>query len=115
MEFAFAFNLLPSILEVVFSLLLAASACYITSWVRKSTGKKQNTCLLTWHIVNLFILTIVIALSAILYKKTASFDDNDKDFWKYQYYYEFSYLVELNVKFYVDLFLLWLLYRFMKP
>ena len=92
-RFAFVASLLPSLLEIVFSLLLVVSACYITSWVRKSTGKKQNTCLLTWHIVNLFILTIVIALSAILYKKTASFDDNDKDFWKYQYYYEFSYLV----------------------
>ena len=63
---AFEAQLFPSLLEIVFSLLLVVSAHYITSWVRKSIGKKQNTCLLTWHIVNLFILTIVIALDAIL-------------------------------------------------
>ena len=37
---AFAIDLLPSLLEIIFSLLLVVSACHITSWVRKSTGKK---------------------------------------------------------------------------
>ena len=111
----FLIQLLPSLLEIVFSLLLVVSACYITSWVKKSTGKKQNTCLLTWHIVNLFTLTIVIALNAILYKKSNSFQEDDKNYWKYQYIYMVIGLVKLNTEFYVDLFLLWLLYRFMKP
>ena len=34
---------------------------------------------------------------------------------RYQYYETVTALVELNIEFYVDLFLLWLLYRFMKP
>ena len=78
--------LLPSFLEVVFSLLLVVSACYITSWLGKSTGKKQNTCLLTWHIINLFILTIVIALDAIFFHKANSSNEDDKDYWKHKYY-----------------------------
>ena len=94
---AFAAELLPSSLEIVFSLLLVVSACYITNWVRKSTGKKQNTCLFTWHIVNLFILTIVNALAAILYQKAYSFEENDKDYWKFEYYNVASGLARLSV------------------
>ena len=69
--FALASNLLPPFLEVIYSLLIVVSACYITSWVRKSTGKKQNTYLLTLHIINLFFLTIAIANDAILYYKSS--------------------------------------------
>ena len=111
----FAIDLLPPSLEIVFSLLLVISACYITSWVTKSTGKKQNTCLLTWHIINLFILTIVIALNAVSYEKAYSSQEDDKNYWKLKFYSTLSALVQLNAEFYVDLFLLWLLYRFMKP
>ena len=32
--------ILPAILEVVFSLLLTVSACYIASWLKRSFGKK---------------------------------------------------------------------------
>ena len=113
--FHLLFYLLPSLLEVVFSLLLVVSAYYITIWLRKSSGKKHNTCLLAWHIVNLFILTIIIALYAIFINKANSFDEDDKDYWKYQFYKDASDLANLNVEFYVDLFLLWLLHRFMKP
>ena len=52
--------------EGVFSLLLVVSACYITSWVTKSTGKRQNTCLLIWHIINL-ILLIAITISVSIF------------------------------------------------
>ena len=86
--------LFPSLLEIVFSLLLVVSACYITSWLRKSTGKKQNNCLLMWHIINLFILTIVIALVAILYQTAHSFNENDKDYWKFKYYDDAWFLVK---------------------
>ena len=96
-RFAFVASLLPSLLEIVFSLLLVVSACYITNWVRKSTGKKQNTCLLMLHIVNLFILTIVNALAAILYQKAYSFEENDKDYWKFEYYNVASGLARLSV------------------
>ena len=76
---------LQSFLEVFFSLLLVFGACYITNWVSKSTGKRQNTCLLTWHIINLLILTIVIALNAKLADtdKVYSLHEDDKDYWKY--------------------------------
>ena len=76
----FEILLLPSILEVVFSLLLVVAACYIKSWVRKSTGKNKTSYLLRWHIVNLFILIIVNALKAKLANKVDSSSEDDKDF-----------------------------------
>ena len=58
----FIVQFLPAIFEIVFSLILAVSACYIANWVNKSTGKKHDSCLLIWHILNLFML---IALSGL--------------------------------------------------
>ena len=103
-------------MEVVFSVLLTISACYIANNVRSSTGKKQNTCLLTWHVFNLLILIIVTVFIAVYnLKQDPNFEDEDEDPNKYHYYWTVTELVSLNVKFYVDSFLLWLLYRFMKP
>ena len=52
---------------------------------------------------------------AYFYNEATSFDEDDKDYWKFQYYSDTSSLIQHNVEIYVDLFLLWLLYRFMKP
>ena len=65
----FLYYQLPAFLEVVFSLILVVSAYYITRWVKQSSGKRYNICLLTWHVLNLFTYTIVITLVAICYKR----------------------------------------------
>ena len=111
----FVVYLLSPILEVVFSLILALSACYISTWVRKSTGKKSNTCLLIWHIFNLILLITATILHAIFYSIAFSVEDGSEDWYEYVYYVNIANVAYLNTEFYVDLFLLWLLYRFMKP
>ena len=110
----FVFGIFPAILEVVFSLLLSISACYIATWVVRSTGKKQNTCLLIWHIVNLLVLIVVNTLVSYFYKLYISEVSSDEKF-QYEYNYYVAAIAETTTEFYVDLFLLWLLYRFMKP
>ena len=65
----FMLFLYPSILEITFSLILAGSAFYLTRSVRKTTGKKQNTCLLNWHILNLVVLIVTLTMYAIFYEK----------------------------------------------
>ena len=110
----FALEPLPALLEIVFSSLLTISAYYIASYVRNSTGKKQNTCLLLWHLFNLLVLIIINLFIAVLdLKQDLSFDGKEGDPEKYNYYRTVAKLVKLNIEFYVDLFLLWLLYRFM--
>ena len=44
-----------------------------------------------------------------------TFDDNSLDYQRYDFYHMVSRIVALFIEFYVDLFMLWLLYRFMKP
>ena len=62
----FMIALYPSILEAICFLILAGSAFYLTRSVRKTTGKKQNTCLLNWHILNLVLLIVTLKIYAIL-------------------------------------------------
>ena len=69
-----------------------------------------------WHISNLLILIIVIVFVAIFnLKQDPNFESEGEDPNQYHYYWTVAGLVKFNVEFYVDLFLLWLLYRFMKP
>ena len=65
----FVLNLYPSILEAIFSLILAGSAFYLARSVRNTTGKEQNTCLLNWHIFNSVVLIVTLTIYAIYYKK----------------------------------------------
>ena len=109
------FHLSSPVLEILFSLILALSACYIASLVRNSTGMKSNTCLLIWHIFNLFLLITTTVIHAIFYSKAYFAEDGSEDWYEYVYYINIANVASLNTGFYVDLFLLWLLYRFMKP
>ena len=58
---------------ILFSaILLALSAYYLSSNIKKLTGKSQNTCLLVWHIVNVFLMAVfylaIGVLSLMVYK-----------------------------------------------
>ena len=111
----FVIELMIPILEVLFSLTLTISACYIASWIKESTGKKQNNCLPIWHIINLFLLITVLTCLCVFYFKKKTTDHSLDAYWRYYFYNWAAILAKLNTEFYVDLFLLWLLYRFMKP
>ena len=62
--------LVPIFLNVTIALLLVFSALFLSTSLRQTTGKKQNTLLLSLHIANLFILSIVLVSSAILTART---------------------------------------------
>ena len=59
----------PGVLDVIITLILASSAYYLAKFVKNSTGKKQNTCLVIWHILNLLALTIVVAFTIFFLTK----------------------------------------------
>ena len=98
-------------------MILTFSAGYIANKVTQTTRKKQNTCLLTWHTINLFILTAIAIILGIFYMKSyaAWKTGNYEKFYQYSYYSSITIVAELNLEFYVDIFLLWLLNRFTKP
>ena len=62
--------LVPIFLNVTIALLLVFSALFLSTSLRQTTGKKQNTLLLSLHIANLFLLSIVLVSSAILTART---------------------------------------------
>ena len=62
--------LVPIFLNVTIALLLVFSALFLSTSLRQTTGKKQNTLLLSLHIANLFMLSIVLVSSAILTART---------------------------------------------
>ena len=112
---SFMVRLFSPFLEAIFSLVLVISALYLAKSVREYTQKKQNTCLVNWHICNLLLLTSLLVLNAVIYHKALKTKDTKAIFDKYDYYSLITSIVSTCVDFYVDLFLLWLLYKFMKP
>ena len=109
----FFVNLYQLLLYVVFSLFLALSSFYLTVQLKRQTKMKSNTCLLNWHIFNLLILIVIMILFSLFYFKTLS--EASQNYWKFYYYGALTDLAIAFVDIYVDLFLLWLLYKFMNP
>ena len=64
--------------------------------------------------MNLFLFTASFFIYATFYAKYLD-STTEHESWKYAYFYLLSRLISDIVSFYVDLFLLWLLYRFMRP
>ena len=58
---------------------------------------------------------MILVPKAIFFYKANSFDHESEDFRQYHYYFSLVAIAGSCVEIYVDLFLLWLLYRFMKP
>ena len=59
------------------------------------------------------MITVTALVAFCIFKW--NFADNHEDRKQFKYYLAVANLVKLNSEYYVDLFLLWLLYRFMKP
>ena len=98
-------------LDAIIATLLVISAYILSKLLTKSTGKKQNTCLLRWHIVNLFLLTSILIANAVLFMMH-KYNPKEESI---EYYYALTVPISDFVDIYVNLFLLWLLYKFMKP
>ena len=74
---------LAPIFDVLIALILVSSALYLTRSLRSSTGRKPNFCLLSWHIVNLFILITMLVSAGLCYENFV--DAPPEDFVKYFY------------------------------
>ena len=107
-------SFLSPILDVMTLGILVVFAYILTRTLRKSTGKKQNTCLLIWHAVNMIILILILVMQA---RADVRFDSakNSQEKEKYTYYSSLTGLVSTIIDIYVDLFLIWLLYLFIRP
>ena len=101
-----------SCFDLLFGCSLAASAYYLSKFMSQFTEKKQNTCLLVWHIVNVFVMTAVYVSIALISVGIYRGWGDSQTLGNYR---EVGQLASTFVDFYVDLFLLWLLYRFMRP
>ena len=101
-------------LQAIFTLILIASAFYITNWVKNFTGRKQNACLFNWHVINLSLTTTAYFNFTILQCKAYSIKNKEEQS-RFDFYAEVALLVSSCVQLYVDFFYLYLLYRFMKP
>ena len=55
-----------SVFNLFFGCFLAGSAIYLSNYMTLATGKKQNTCLLVWHIVNVFVMASVYVSIALI-------------------------------------------------
>ena len=88
-------------LDAVFSLILVISAFYLAKLVKVKTLRKQNTCLVVWHVCNLLSLVVVFAIFAMGTNNI--------------YSHNLAETLTIFIEIYVNLFRLYLLYRFIKP
>ena len=104
---------LESILDVAFASTLVFCALYLSKYLGKSTGQRPNVHLVAWHVVNVILM---IAITVILYVYGLKYENADTEQRQAAYYDFFvAGLVSSCTKMYVDLFLLYLLYKFTRP
>ena len=101
--------------DLIIALILVASSLYLTRQLRNTTRQKQNKCLLVWHQINFFLLIVTMASKTVLYVDYISPDKTELEEKQLMYKMGINRFVKDLVDYYVDLFLLWLLYRFMRP
>ena len=96
------------------ALLLVFSALYLSHSLHQSTGKKQNRCLIICHFACLILNTsILIARAIFAYKST--YAETDLDNQKFKFHFTVSNCLCDIIDIFTDLFLLWMLYKFIKP
>ena len=112
---AFLIIVYPLFLAALFMLSLVISAFKISNSIKFSTGRKQNICLLNWHIFNLFLMMAIAIYSGVFQYKFYYSSAAIEDKYRFDYIMNLTALMSGFVEMYVDIFFLWLLYRFMKP
>ena len=60
-------NLLIPTLDAIISLILACCAIYLTRILKRQTLNRPNKCLLGWHLVNMFLLTVMLVVAQIIF------------------------------------------------
>ena len=105
---------LAPVLDVIIALILVNSACFLSKQLQKQTGKKQKVLLIILHIVNLCFLIVLLVFKAIIWTSYISASDEETKATLWLQYTIIRLLSDI-FSIYVDLFLLWLLYKFMKP
>ena len=56
-------------IEVSFSAILAGAAIYLTKKITQLTSKKPNTCLILWHVMNVFLGAFFSVANGIFFSK----------------------------------------------
>ena len=105
--------LLCSVLDALFALVLVICAVYLAMKLRKSTGHKPNVCLVIWHIVNVVLLTSMAVILTIYRGISIDADEHQSPKARFEFYATFVATGFVDV--YVDLFLLYLLFKFTRP
>ena len=105
-----------SSIDIVISIIFTVTAIFLARRVKNETGMKQNNFLISWHIANSVVLALLTLLLCIKILKFVSL--NCQDNWE-KILDDHSALTSIMLwnyyHIYIDTFLLWLLYRFMKP
>ena len=103
-------------------IILACSANSLTKSIKELTGSKPNNCLLWWHIINVFISTVFLALNLGLFwykTKIAEYHPNtpceELDQLKDRYRLEAGITAYHQFNVYFDSFLIYLAYRYSSP
>ena len=97
--------LYPAIFGSSVALIMAISAAKLARSVKKLTNKKPNVCLINWHIFNLLLLTIISIITVIVMLKLENWQNE----------VSVAALAFISINLYVDLFLIFLLFKFIKP
>lgn len=95
---------------MLIEIVVTHSAVSLAKVIREQTGKKSNSCLVNWHVVNLAICVLMLVVTVILFfQGTSQEEGKESD--------NFSVMLFAFIafRFYVDLFLLTLLFRFTRP
>ena len=105
--------LFMSVVDMICALLLGFCALYLALSLKKRTGQRPNMCLVCWHIFNTALIACVTATAYIF--QLIFVDTNDKTRQEALYNVFVVQLISNFTVTYVDLFLLYLLYKFTKP
>ena len=110
-------SILEPIVLSTLGVILAWCAYYLTRMNKTLRGKKPNTCLLVWHIVNVFIGVVswlVVFYTRQSLKKIQDYGTycEQLDYTKAQLFSNLSIIFLEYYYSYLTLFILWLLYRF---
>ena len=109
-------------IQSIIAALMLFSAYHITNFVKTKTNQKPNSCLLYWHIVNLSVQQIFSVATFVMEQKQLELKQNESEdpcqqiqLAKATVLTRSLELIEQAMSIYVDLFLLYILYRFTRP
>ena len=110
-----------SSLDLVIALMFMGSSIQLVRFVKNTTGKKPNLRLLVWHFVNMILLTAILIVQTVFAFECGNLQKNQnsspnscekKQIDQANLQLLITQLIFTIFSAYVDIFLLYLLYRF---